>query len=107
MQLRVLDRWDAIYRFDLAPQTDIGFEVANWYTSTHPRSLFTQNLIVCRLVEDKRLNLLNKTLSIREPDGRVQQRPLSDARALGNLLGGVMGIAVPVPAEAIWEQLPA
>ena len=107
LQLRIFDRWDAIYRFNLAPQADIDFEVANWYTSTHPRSLFTQNLIACRLVDDKRLNLLNKTLSIREPDGRVQQRPLSDVRALGTLLDDVMGIAAPVPAEAIWAKLPA
>jgi N-hydroxyarylamine O-acetyltransferase len=107
LQLRVLDRWDAIYRFDLAPQADIDFEVANWYTSTHPSSLFRQNLIVCRLVEDRRFNLLNKTLSIRGPDGRVQQRPLSDAHDLGTLLDDVMGIAAPVPVEAIWAKLAA
>jgi N-hydroxyarylamine O-acetyltransferase len=107
LQLRVFDRWDAIYRFDLAPQADIDFEVANWYTSTNPRALFTQNLIVCRLVEDRRLNLLNKTLSIREPDGQVRQQPLLDARALGMLLSERMGIAAPVSAETLWAKLPA
>ncbi len=50
LQLRLDDRWETMYQFTLAAQTRVDFEVANWFTSTHPRSLFTQNLVVCRVV---------------------------------------------------------
>ena len=80
LQLKFSDRWEALYRFTLEPQTRIDFEVANWFTSTHPRSLFTQNLIVCRVVGTKRVNLFNIDLSVREADERVERRILANAR---------------------------
>ena len=105
LQLRLDDRWEAMYQFTLAPQTPIDFEVANWYTSTHPRSLFTQNLVVCRVVGEKRINLLNANLSTRHPDGSVEQRVLRDASDLGHVLEDIMGLALPAPAETIWAKV--
>jgi N-hydroxyarylamine O-acetyltransferase len=105
LQLRLEDRWETPYQFTLAPQTEIDFEVANWYTSTHPRSLFTQNLVVCRVVGEKRINLLNANLSTRQPDGSVEQRALGDASDLGHVLEDVMGLALPASAETIWAKI--
>jgi N-hydroxyarylamine O-acetyltransferase len=93
-----------MYRFDLAAQTRADFEVANWYTSTHPRSLFTQNLVVCRIVGETRVNLLNTTLSVRQPDGRVEHRALTGPAELGKVLEDVMDLALPAAAETIWAK---
>ena len=99
------DRWEGLYRFTLAPQARIDYEVANWYTSTSPRSRFTQNLIVCRVVGDARINLQNTKLSIWQPDGRVEQRVLADASDLRQVLEDVMGLALPASAETIWAKV--
>jgi N-hydroxyarylamine O-acetyltransferase len=107
LQLRVENRWEPIYKFTLASQTRADFEVANWYTSTHPRSRFTQNLIVCRVVGETRVNLFNLGFSIRHPDGKVEERTLADAKELGKVLEEVMDLALPAPAEVIWAKAAA
>ena len=105
LQLRHDGCWDAMYQFDLAPQARIDFEVANWFTSTHPKALFTQNLVVCRVVGETRINLWNANLTVRQPDGRVEQRVLADAADLRQVLRDVMGLHLPVSAETIWARL--
>ncbi|MBV9375314.1 MAG: arylamine N-acetyltransferase [Alphaproteobacteria bacterium] len=105
LQLQVGDRWQAMYRFDLTAQSRADFEVANWYTSTHPRSLFTQNLLVCRIVGETRVNLLNANLSVRQPDGRVEHRVLTGAAELGRVFENVMTLALPAAAETIWAKV--
>ena len=104
LQLRVDDHWRAMYRFNLAEQTRADFEVANWYTSTHPRSLFTQNLVVCRIVGETRVNLLNTNLSVRQPNDRVEHRVLAGAEELGRVLEDVMDLMLPAAAETIWAK---
>jgi N-hydroxyarylamine O-acetyltransferase len=101
-------RWEPMYRFTLAPQSRADFEVANWFTSTHPRGRFTRNLVAARVVGETRVNLLNASLSVRGPDGAVvEQRTLADARDLRDVLEGAMGLDLPAPAEAIWARLPS
>jgi N-hydroxyarylamine O-acetyltransferase len=106
LQFQVEDRWAAVYRFTLAPQSRIDFEVANWFTSTHPRSLFTQNLIACRVVGDTRFNLRNANLSIRQSNGRTEHRVLASADDLRHVLEDGMQIALPTTADAIWAKVP-
>ena len=105
LQLRLNDCWEAMYQFTLAPQTRVDFEVANWFTSTNPRSLFTQNLIVCRVVGNTQVNLLNSSLSIRQPDGRVEQHVLAGATDLQHVLEDVMDLALPASADTIWAKV--
>ena len=104
LQLKFNDSWEALYRFTLEQQAPIDFEVGNWFTSTHPRSLFTQNLIACRVVRARRVNLFNVDLSVREADGRGEHRILANARELAELLEDTMGIALPAPTEMIWKK---
>jgi N-hydroxyarylamine O-acetyltransferase len=103
-QMRVGERWEPMYRFKLAPQSQADFEMANWFTSTHPRGRFVRNLVAARVVGDARVNLLNASLSVRHPDGGVEHRTLADARDLGEVLTGVMGLDLPVPVETIWAK---
>ena len=105
LEMKLGGDWKPLYRFNLAPQTQADFEVANWYTSTHPRSRFTQNLIVCRVVGETRANLLNTTLALRRTDGVVEHHTLDSANALEDVLSGTMGLTLPVPIESIWARL--
>jgi N-hydroxyarylamine O-acetyltransferase len=85
-QFRLADRWVPMYRFTLAPQSCADFEVANWFTSTHPLALFVRNLLIARVVGQTRVNLRNADLSVRDTDGSVEHRRLTGAQELGRVL---------------------
>ncbi len=106
-QMRLHEQWAPMYSFSLEPQTPADFEMANWFTSTHPRSRFTQNLVVARVVGEARCNLLNASLTTRHDDGRTEQRTLAIAQELERVLEGTMGLKLPVPPGAIWARLPS
>lgn len=57
--------WMPVYELSNAPQIAADFEVANWYTSTHPDSHFRHNLMLARTTWNTRFALLNNRLSIR------------------------------------------
>lgn len=104
LQLRLGDEWAGLYQFRLDLQTPIDFEVANWFTATHPRSRFTQSLTVCRVVGTTRHNLLNTRLSVRQPNGHVETQWLTEPGDLARLLTEVMGLELPAAIEAIWTK---
>ena len=58
--------WLDLYAFTLEPQHPVDFEVANHYTSTHPRSAFVQSLTAQRLWPERRVVLRNRDLTVRE-----------------------------------------
>lgn len=105
LQMRLAERWAAMYRFRLEPLTPIDFEVANWYTSTHPRSRFTQNLIVSRVVGDRRVSLANRKLVSRASNGNVEERELNSSEELVHVLDEVMNLDLPAPAEELWSRV--
>jgi N-hydroxyarylamine O-acetyltransferase len=106
IQMRVADRWEGMYRFTLAPQAQADFEMANWFTATHPRTRFVRNLVAARVSGASRINLLNTSLSIRGPLG-IERHDLIGPGELGEVLENLIGIALPVPIEEIWTRLPA
>ncbi len=84
------------------------YEMFNWFTSTHPDSHFTKNLIAARVVGERRLNLLNNTLTAYWPDGRSEARTLADAGAAHAVLEGDLGIEIErAEIERIWARLPS
>ena len=105
-QMRLSDRWEPMYRFTLAPQSRGDFEMANWFTSAHPRGYFTRNLVAARVVGGTRVNLFNTSVTIRDAKGDVTQRTLADARALQRVLEEDMDLELPVSGDAIWARLP-
>ncbi len=106
LQMLLGARWEGMYRFTLAPQAPIDFQVANWFTSTHPRGRFVQNLVAARVVGADRYMLINRFLSVRHPDGTVVQRALTGPDDLRDALEQAMDLALPVSAETIWPRLP-
>jgi N-hydroxyarylamine O-acetyltransferase len=98
--------WQDLYRFTLEPQAAADYEVANWFTSTHPASLFVGNLLMERLTEEARYSLFNTELTERRRGGETVKRTLSSARELGDVLDGVFALTLPAPAADIWARLP-
>ena len=46
LQLQRPAGWSDVYRFSLEPQFASDYGIANWWTATHPQSLFVGNLLV-------------------------------------------------------------
>ena len=55
--------WGDLYSFTLEPQYPVDYQVANWYTSTHPKSVFRSMLRVQLPGPETRLMLVNRTLT--------------------------------------------
>jgi len=105
LEMRLPDRWAPLYRFRLDLQNPIDFEMANWFTSTHPGSRFTQNLICARVDGTRRLTLANRAFAVRDTDGGVSTRELTSAVELGAVLDGMFGLDVPVALDTLWARV--
>ncbi|HEV7157567.1 MAG TPA: arylamine N-acetyltransferase [Caulobacteraceae bacterium] len=99
------DRWRRAYVFDLTAQLSADYEMANWYTSTNPESLFTKVLIAERLTPEVRRNLVNCWLTERWRDGRVDERSLASAADLGQVLDQLFDIASPEPLARLFARI--
>ena len=64
LQVNEAGEFRDLYLFDHEEHFPPDYEVANHYTSTHPRSRFVQGLFVARPTKDGRSSLRNRTLSL-------------------------------------------
>ena len=94
LQMRLPDRWAAMYRFTEERQGFRDYEVFNWFTATHPTSRFTGALTAARVSGDRRFNLFNTELTIHGPDGFTETRVLDAPAALHAALIRDFGIEV-------------
>ncbi|GAB5502268.1 arylamine N-acetyltransferase family protein [Pyruvatibacter sp.] len=69
LQVMLGDQWAPVYQFSLEAQSAADYELSNWYTATHPHSIFVQFLIAARPEADRRITLFNTELTIRGRDG--------------------------------------
>lgn len=106
LQAAAGDGWEDLYRFTREPQFPIDQETANWFTSTHPNSLFRNNLLMERLTPRVRTSLFNRRLTQRYPDGRIDESQLPDAAALGRVLTEAFELEVPAELDAVFSRLP-
>jgi len=66
---------------------NIDIEVANWYTSTHPNSHFTEHLIVARAQADgARLTLHDNLFKIRDATGNAHEQIITSKAVLREVL---------------------
>ncbi|MBV8683832.1 MAG: arylamine N-acetyltransferase [Caulobacteraceae bacterium] len=107
LEARLPAGWSALYRFNLEPAERSDYEVSNWYTSTHPRSLFVNNLLAERLTPKVRVSLLNRHLTRRYPDGRTEAVVLDNAEAFTEVLETEFDLAPPVDPATLFEKIPA
>jgi len=107
LQAKLASHWQDVYRFTLEPQFPIDFEVANWFTSTHPNSRFRNVLMVQRLTPKGRVSLFNRRLNRRFADGRVEEVMLTDARELKQTLKTEFDLAPQADLTPVFARLPA
>ena len=109
LQMRLPDRWGALYRFNLEPRLAADYEVSNWYTSTLPASRFRNVLIVSLAPEGRRLNLLGAGLTTYHADGRAEERTLASAAELHAVLTGefCLDVSEEEAAQAFAKVKPA
>lgn len=88
------DVWTPLYRFTMEPQAPVDYEAANWYTSTHPQSLFTNHLVICRPDEGVRYSLMNDRLTVRPVGQEPETRQLGDVDELAAVLRDLFLIEV-------------
>ena len=93
-----LDRWTTLYRFDLAEQLPIDFEMASWFTSTHPKSMFVTTRIVSRPEIGRRLVLIDDELRIRR-GAAVETRAIRTVDEYREVLRDTFGIELPAGAR--------
>ena len=106
LQLRQACAWRDLYHFTLEPQFPVDYQVANWFTSTHPASLFRGNLLMERLTPQARVSLFNTRLTRRHADGRVEEAALTTPARLAHALEAEFGLAPPPDAAAVFARLP-
>jgi N-hydroxyarylamine O-acetyltransferase len=109
MQAKLGTDWHTLYRFDLQEQHQIDYELANWYTSTHPRSFFVNGLMVARSEPERRYTLRNTEFSVYHAGGRQERRTLVSAAELRDALTGPFGLLLPAGTalDATLERLTA
>lgn len=90
--------WMDMYAFTLEPQVPADFEMANYFTSTHPESMFRQVLTAQLVRRHERIVLRNRDLSIHRPGDR-ERRIIGSADEAAAVLHDLFGIALPVDAR--------
>ncbi|MGH7061024.1 MAG: arylamine N-acetyltransferase family protein [Stellaceae bacterium] len=95
LEARLGGNWASLYRFSLQPQMPVDYEVANWFTSTHPQSLFVNHLIASRAAPGRRHALFNNRYTVRGHDGGSERKLLPNAATLRSVLDCDFGIALP------------
>jgi len=86
LQTRTRNEWQDLYIFDLTQQHRQDYEVFNWYTSTHPTSIFVNNLIAARPTPTGRHTLHNSQYSFYHLDGTTERTQLSSVSEIKQVL---------------------
>ena len=92
------DGWVDLYSFTMEEQHAVDYEVANYYTSTHPASFFRTQLMVHLPCPDARVTLVNRRLIERRPDGATEVL-LADNAAVLETLAARFGMRFPEGTE--------
>lgn len=94
LQRREGDGWLDLYAFTRERQHPVDFEMANWYTSTHPDSRFVQVLIAQRSTTDTRYWLRNHEFTMVRGE-QATTRPIEDDEELLRVLAESFGLDFP------------
>ncbi|TCM69130.1 N-hydroxyarylamine O-acetyltransferase [Acinetobacter calcoaceticus] len=106
LQAYVKETWINIYAFNpeqIAVDADIN--LANWYVSTSPKSLFTNHLIVSSIQAGQRKSLSNQVLSEHAPTG-TRKHPLESEVELKAALENIFQLnTADIDMAALLEKL--
>jgi N-hydroxyarylamine O-acetyltransferase len=89
LQSKLGQQWEHIYRVIPHPRHDAEYEVANWYTATHPSAPYLTNIIAARPLSDgTRLTMFNERVTLRHRSGESHRRLLETPEAFASVLRG-------------------
>jgi N-hydroxyarylamine O-acetyltransferase len=95
LQAKLGDDWQSIYRLSPHPRLGVDYEVANWFTATHPASPFVSNLIVARPGQDGARNtLFNGQMTVRRPGTPAERVRLEGQSDFEAALKGTFGLTL-------------
>ncbi|MTH46014.1 N-hydroxyarylamine O-acetyltransferase [Intestinirhabdus alba] len=98
------DRWQPMYRFDLAVQQQSDYVMGNFWSAHWPQSHFRHHLLMCRHQPDGGKLTLTNFHFTRYQDGHiVEQFNLPDTAALYALLQARFGLGVDDPKHGFSE----
>ncbi|MEP6873329.1 MAG: arylamine N-acetyltransferase [Burkholderiales bacterium] len=106
LESRLPEGWSPLYLFTLEPQLPADYEPLNWFTATHPASIFRHNLLMERLTPATRANLLNDRLTLRNVGEAPRVQRIGTADEFGQVMSEVFGLHLPVPAADLFERVP-
>ena len=96
------DTWANLYTFSDEPQHVVDYELANYYTSTHPESRFTQTLTAQQVGPEVRRILRNRTYT-EDRGGEIGERTLADDDEIVTVLADVFGLRFPSGTRFRWR----
>jgi N-hydroxyarylamine O-acetyltransferase len=94
-QMRAGAAWLDIFEFSLTEPAPMDFELGNWYSCTHPKAIFMNNLVVARTERERRVIIHNCDFTLRYPDGRAETRNIASPEELLVLLAKHFGLHFP------------
>lgn len=105
LQIRKDGEWTTLYSFDLTHVLPGDLTYANYYTATHPESVFTFMRMAALPLPGGRITLLEETLTLTDADGQ-RTLTLDNPEALARALEAHLGIVLDTP-EALPPLPPA
>jgi N-hydroxyarylamine O-acetyltransferase len=99
--------WAPMYRFTLEPHGPADYEPLNWFTATHPTSIFRHNLLMERVTPALRTGLFNDRLVQRRPGLPPATTRLGTLAAFEAALQEHFRLDLPRDMRvALWDKLP-
>jgi N-hydroxyarylamine O-acetyltransferase len=93
LQALVGGAWEHVYRVIPYPRYDAEYEVANWYTATHPSAPYATNIIAALPRRDHtRLTIFNESVKLRHADGGIERHVITDRDDYASVLRDGFGI---------------
>ncbi|MBE9112737.1 arylamine N-acetyltransferase [Nodosilinea sp. LEGE 07298] len=99
LQAQIAEDWKPLYQFDLQAQYPCDYGVSNWHVSTHPNSIFVNNLIAARVERDRRYGLRNTELATHFLAGTTEKRHIADAAELETVLTNILKLKLPEDSD--------
>src|SRR5215471_15304184 len=93
LQAKLRDTWEHIYRVIPYPKYDGEYEIANWYTGTHPDAPYQSNIMAARPgLNRTRLTMFNARVTVRHASGEAERRQLTDEAEFRSVLRDEFGL---------------
>ena len=95
LQAKIGETWENLWRLCSQTVVDVDYDVANWFTATHPASLFLSNMIAARPGPGRtRRTFFNGRLNVRLPDGSVERTDLTGEDNVAAALADSFGLVL-------------